>query len=306
MMDVWILSGALLLDVLFREPPNALHPVAWMGTLIGKVRDWCPSKRCGVELAWGALMALGIPSALALMSYLLLAELAKWPIISLICATLLLKSMFALRALGEAAMNVRRALLAARIQEARAGLGSLCSRDASQLTEPELVAATVESVAENASDSFVAPIFYFALFGVPGAVFYRAVNTLDAMIGYRGRFEYLGKFSARLDDVLNYIPARITAFALLIAGSFMRMDVRSGLRVLLRDARRTESPNAGRPMATMAGLLRVQLTKPGHYTLGDNQVALNITAIDRAWRAVQLAGALTWCAVCALLWVRHG
>jgi adenosylcobinamide-phosphate synthase len=131
------------------------------------------------------------------------------------------------------------------------------------------VAATIESVAENASDSFVAPLFWFALLGLPGAVFYRAVNTLDAMIGYRGKYEWLGKTAARLDDALNFVPARITAGLLLAAAWLQRRDVRRAMRILARDGSRTETPNAGRPMAAMAGVLGVELTKPGHYRLGD-------------------------------------
>src|SRR5262249_61854725 len=119
--------------------------------------------------------------------------------------------------LGVAALDVRHALAGGRLHDARYALRSLCSRDASQLDPPLLVAAAIESVAENASDSFVAPLFYYALFGLPGAVFYRAVNTLDAMIGYHGRYEYLGKAAARLDDVLNFVPARLTAALLLAA-----------------------------------------------------------------------------------------
>src|SRR3954467_13894357 len=130
------------------------------------------------------------------------------------------------------------------------------------LDEPLLVAASVESVAENMSDSFVAPLFYYALFGLPAAVAYRAVNTLDAMIGYRGRYEYLGKAAARLDDLLNLIPARLTAGLLLVAGALRKADGGGGPLILRRARRATASPNAGWPMATVAGLLSVCLAKP--------------------------------------------
>jgi adenosylcobinamide-phosphate synthase len=201
----------------------------------------------------------------------------------------LLKSSFAFRGLGRAAFDVRDALTRGDLEAAREALRSLCSRDPSRLDAPLLVAATVESVAENASDSVVAPLFYYALFGVPGAIAYRAVNTLDSMIGYHGRFEYIGKVAARLDDALNYLPARITAGLLLLGGSLARRDPRAGWSVLRRDGRKTESPNAGQPMATMAGLLGVQLEKIGHYRLGDPGEPLVAAQIDRAWRIVTLA-----------------
>jgi adenosylcobinamide-phosphate synthase len=159
-------------------------------------------------------------------------------------------------------------------------------------------------VAENASDSFVAPVFFYALFGLPGAVFYRAVNTLDAMIGYRGRYEWLGKASARLDDALNWIPARITAALLLAGGAVMGLDARRGARILARDGALTESPNAGRPMAAMAGLLGVELTKAGHYRLGDPLEPLAPAQIDRAWRAVCAAAVLAVAGALAILEVR--
>jgi len=138
----------------------------------------------------------------------------------------------------------------------------------------------------------MAPLVAYALFGLPGAVAYRAVNTLDAMIGYRGRYEYLGKAAARLDDLLNLIPARLTAGLLLVAGALARADVAGGVRVLGRDRRRTASPNAGWPMAAMAGLLGVTLEKPGHYRLGDGTAAVGAADIDRAWRIVAIAAAL--------------
>jgi adenosylcobinamide-phosphate synthase len=204
-------------------------------------------------------------------------------------SAVVLKSMFALRGLGKAAFAVRDALHAGDLTAARGALRSLCSRDPNELDEPLLVAAAVESVAENSSDSVVAPLLFYALFGLPGAVFYRAVNTLDSMIGYHGRYEYFGKASARLDDLFNYVPARLTALALLFGGALCRCDVRRGVFVLLRDGDKTESPNAGRPMAAMAGLLDVQLEKVGHYRLGDPGAALGTQTIDRAWRVASLA-----------------
>jgi adenosylcobinamide-phosphate synthase len=212
----------------------------------------------------------------------------------------LLKPTFALRELGRAARRVRDALAAGRIDQARRDLGSLCSRDASRLDPPLLVAGAVESLAENASDSLVAPLVYYALFGLPGAVFYRAVNTLDAMIGYRGRYEHLGKAAARLDDALNLLPARLTALLLLPAGWACGADPVRGLRVLRRDGAATESPNAGRPMAAMAGLLGVELEKRGHYRLGDRVNALSPDTIDAAWRAVR-ASAVLAAALCLLV-----
>jgi adenosylcobinamide-phosphate synthase len=155
-----------------------------------------------------------------------------------------------------------------------------------------VAAGAVESLAENASDSVVAPLFFFALFGLPGALAYRAINTADAMVGYRGAYEYLGKAAARLDDLANFIPARLCAALLLVAGTVDGLDGTRGWRILGRDGGKTASPNAGRPMAAMAGLLGVRLTKPGHYALGDDLTPPGPETIGRAFKVVRKAAYL--------------
>jgi adenosylcobinamide-phosphate synthase len=163
----------------------------------------------------------------------------------------------------------------------------------------------VQSLAENISDSFVAPLFYFALLGVPGAIAYRAINTLDSMVGYRGQYEALGKASARLDDVANLIPARLTAALLLLAGLLTRCNVAEGWRVFWRDRRKTPSPNGGRPMAMMAGLLGVRLEKKGVYVLGDEINSLTPETVGLAWRLIMATSFLAaLCAAASL--VRYG
>ena len=287
-----LLAVALAIDLLLGEPPAVLHPVVWMGRVI----DLFVRRAPRWELPYGALIALVVPAFFGALGW---AVGRLPPIVAFVVGALLLKSTFALRELGRAAGHVRRAVAAHDLEAARHALRSLCSRDASALDAPLVVAATVESVAENASDSVVAPLFYYALFGLPGALAYRAINTADAMIGYHGRYERLGKAAARLDDVANFIPARLTAALLLLAGALARLRVRDGWRILRRDARATESPNAGRPMAAMAGLLGVQLEKVGHYRLGDARVALDVVHIDSAWRAVTIAAVVA--AICAMV-----
>jgi adenosylcobinamide-phosphate synthase len=287
-----VLAAALAVDLLWGEPPAAAHPVVWMGKVISRLERCAPRRGPIRQLVAGALIALVVPVSFAGASAVALADLWAWPVPWLVASVALLKSMFAIRALGRAATEVRAALARGSLADARYALRSLCSRDASKLDEPRIVAAAVESVAENTSDSFVAPLFYYVLFGLPGAVLYRAVNTLDSMIGYHGRYEYLGKVAARLDDLLNLIPARLTTACLLAAGWLCRKDIRAGWRILLRDGSKTESPNAGRPMAAMAGLLSVQLEKVGHYELGDPVAALEIGKIDEAWRIAAVGASI--------------
>lgn len=300
-----VLAIALVLDVVAGEPPTPLHPVAWMGRSASLLMRLAPRQGALGQLFFGALVAIAIPAGFTLASMALLAGAARWPVIELLVASLLLTSMFAVRALGAAALRVQGALTAGHLDQARHQVQSLCSRDPSALDPPHIISATVESLAENASDSVVAPLLYYALLGLPGIVFYRAVNTLDAMIGYHGRYEYLGKASARLDDLLNLVPARLSAGLVLAAGWLSGLNVRRGWRMLRRDGRTTESPNAGLPMAAMAGLLGVELHKRDHYRLGDPLAPLETATIGTAWRVVASAAILAALLVTIILGARH-
>jgi adenosylcobinamide-phosphate synthase len=303
---LWVLGGALALDVVVGEPPAAVHPVVWMGRLQRRLRRWAP-RRPAPAFAWGCLMAAAGPLVFAGAAWALLRATATLGWLQLAIEVWLLKSAFAIRALGGAATAVARALAAGDLPAARQGLRSLVSRDTSALSEPLLAAAAVESVAENTSDSLVAPLFYFVVAGVPGAIAYRACNTLDAMIGYHGETEWLGKAAARLDDVANLAPARLTAALLVVASALAGGSATGALRIWWRDGGRTESPNAGRPMAAMAGALDVQLTKVGHYRLGDGSAALDGDAIARAVVLMYVACALAaLVAAAATVAVRHG
>jgi adenosylcobinamide-phosphate synthase len=299
-----LLPIAVAIDALLGELPDAFHPVVWMGRSIALCERIAPVRGRLAPLIAGAAIAIAIPTLFAGAAWVVESGLRTNALVGIVVGAVMLKTTFALRALGRAAGVVRDALTGARIDDARRGLRALCSRDAAALDPPQLVAATVESVAENASDSFVAPLFWFALLGVPGAVFYRAVNTLDAMIGYRGRYEWLGKAAARLDDGMNLVPARLTAWLLIAGGALGGFDARRAARVLVRDGSQTESPNAGRPMAAMAGLLGVELTKAGHYRLGDSGGPLEPTQIRRAWRVTLIASALGLLVTGAMLEVR--
>ncbi len=291
MTTILVLVAALLLDRFLGEWPNRIHPVVWMGNLVKAAERRAPTSGRAGPFLYGLGMALLLPAAWFTLAW----ATVSLPLVGPILAVLWLKSAFAVRALGVAGQGVAVPLIAGDLAGARDGLRSLCSRDPSALGAEELAAGAVESLAENASDSVVAPLFWFVVGGlagpwlaniaVPAAVAYRAVNTLDAMIGYHGRYEWLGKASARLDDLLNLVPARLTALLLLAGGALAGADVGSGARTMWRDRARTESPNAGWPMATMAGLLGVRLEKPGHYVLGSGRAPTGAD-VTTSWRIV--------------------
>lgn len=300
-----ILGGAVLLDVAFGEPPRAVHPVVWMGRLQRALRRLAPRGPAGA-FVWGVVMAAAGPALFGGGAYLALRALEPWPWARLLVAVYLLKSAFAGRALVEAAATVASALARADGAAARAGLRSLCSRDPAALGPPLVAAAAIESVAENASDSVVAPLCFYALLGVPGALAYRASNTLDALIGYHGETEWLGKPAARLDDLLNLAPARLTAGLLVVAAALVRARPLAALRTWLRDGGATESPNAGRPMAAMAGALGVELEKVGCYRLGAGGAPATAADVRRAIAVTAVACALAVAlAALALAWRAH-
>ena len=253
-------------------------------------------------------MALLVPGLWAAAAYLAVQGLQNLHDVAymLIGATLL-KTTFSVRMLHQVAVRIRVLLVQGDLVEARAGLRSVVSRDVSNLTLEQTTAATVESVSENTTDSFVGPWLAFALFGLPGAFAYRAINTLDSMIGYHGRYEYLGKASAKLDDFMNLIPARLTALLLVLSSALLPgQRARGAWRIMWRDHGRTESPNAGWTMSGMAGALGVELEKVGHYRLGDQTRTLEPQDINRAVQTMGLVAGLGLLLALGVIFVKVG
>lgn len=280
---------ALVIDQFAGEPPAVLHPVVWMGKVIAALESHAPRRSRGLQLLYGGVIVF-VPALLfGFPVWILMSKLHAWDSIPyVLVGAVLLKTTFSVRELGSSARGVHLALQLGELEVARRELSSLVSRETGDLDASQVVAAATESVAENTSDSFVAPAFYYLLFGVAGAVVYRVVNTCDAMVGYRGRYEYLGKLAARLDDLLNIIPSRLTGLLIPAAAKLAGGDARQAWRIAWRDHGRTESPNAGWSMSAMAGALGVTLEKTGHYQLGDMRSALVPAKIKESIRIMQL------------------
>jgi adenosylcobinamide-phosphate synthase len=219
----------------------------------------------------------------------------------------LLKTTFSVKMLHQTAARVRELLTAGDMAGVRAQMSSLVSRDPSQLTAEQATAATVESVSENIADSIIGPWLAFALFGLPGAVAYRAINTLDSMIGYHGRYEYLGKASARFDDLVNLIPSRLAGL-LLVAASLVLPGQKASdaWRIMLRDHGKTESPNAGWTMSGMAGALGVELEKADHYRLGDATRQVEPEDITRTVRTMYVVAGAGLLLALGITYLRSG
>ncbi len=251
---------AWALDLGFGEPRSALHPVAWLGRALAPVGRMLRDAPAALAFIGGALVWLGCAIALGTGAWWVQAQLlGASPWLGVPLLALLLKPTFAWRMLRDEVTAVEHALEHG-VEAGRARLARIVSRDVSALDADAIRETAIESLAENLNDSLVAPLFWYAAAGLPGAVVYRFANTLDAMWGYRGRWEWAGKWSARADDLLSWLPARITALLL--------MPLRAeAWRALPAEARRTPSPNSGWPMAAMALNLRVRLRKPGVYAL---------------------------------------
>ena len=297
MEAVYILIFAVCLDLVFGEPPNVLHPVVWMGQVITLFLRGSQKRSNAVQFVWGlavTLLTIGIfvAATLFLLKWLRDLNLIAFIIISAV----LLKTTFSLKGLWQAALKIKKLLAAGKLAEARFELRALVSRNTAELNNPRMVSAAVESVAESSCDSFFAPLLFFAILGVPGAIGYRVINTLDAMIGRHGQYEYIGKFAAKLDTVVNYIPARIAALTIVLASWLCRAKARQAWQIMRRDAGKTLSPNAGWTMSAMAGALGVQLEKIGFYKLGDMQQDLNLGHIDQSIKIVVTAS-LIWTAI---------
>jgi adenosylcobinamide-phosphate synthase len=287
-----IAAVALAFDAIFGEPPRGAHPVAWMGRYLNWGRRLVyPAGSLGagiVLLAAGAVLVAAWAVTLERFGGRLPDPL------NLALQALVLKSLFSLRALLGAAESVRLALVGADLERARQLLGRhLVSRETNDLSAAEVAGGTIESLAENLSDSVVAPLFYYLLFGLAGAALYRLVNTADAVLGYRtAELERFGKPAARLDDALGYLPARLSALLLLVALALSGGSVGAASRALFRDAGATASPNAGWPMASVAGGLGVRLDKRGCYVLNGAGRPAAATDIRRSQVAVGVASLL--------------
>ncbi len=238
-----MLLGCVALDLILGDPRGWPHPVRWLGRSIEALEPW--ARRA--PLVRGALVTVGLAAGAALVAH----ALALAPVLGDVAALYLGYAGLALGSLVRETRAVRRALAAGDLEAARAGLRLLVSRDTAHLDRDGVARGLAETLAENANDAFVAPVFWLALAGVEGLWAYKAVSTLDSMWGYRTeRFERLGKVAARGDDVLAFVPARLTALGML-AVAWAR-GRRVSLREVARQARQLESPNAGWPMAAAA------------------------------------------------------
>jgi adenosylcobinamide-phosphate synthase len=292
----WLLLAAFVADLALGDPVWMPHPVRLFGTFISQgekiIRRITHSPLalfCG-----GALLTLTLTAGVAGGTWLLLRILSEAsPIAGTIVTIYLAYSTLSVRGLDTAGTAVVTHLGRNELAEARRSLAMIVGRDTDMLAEPEILRAVTETMAENCSDGVVTPLVYLALGGAPAALTYKAINTLDSMIGYRNeRYLYFGKFAARLDDVANFVPARLTAVLVALAAPLVRLNPWEALRIVRRDAHLQPSPNSGYPEAAFAGALGVRLGGLNFYGrqpsvkayLGDARNALTTDLFARVRR----------------------
>ena len=297
------LALGMLLDLLFGDPPNRYHPVSWLGRLIESLTP--NMKHSGItvssisqdkiEKVKGILFSCGLISGIALLTIAVasLTALFTGILITLILFAVLLKISIALKGMEKSAIQIIRSIEAGKLDEARYSLSMIVRRDTSRLNEEYIQSATIECISESTVDGIISPLFFYSILGPVGCIVYRVVNTLDSMLGYKDPYyKNIGWMSAKLDTIFNFLPARITGFLMVISAYMVQADWRNSLAILIRDHRKTASINAGYPMSSMAGALRVRLEKMGSYALGEGTEFLTVDKCILAIRIMKLTTVL--------------
>ena len=291
---IFALLISLIIDIIFGELPTRIHPVVIMGSIINFFKKLVINIKNRLS---GLIVVIGVYAISIIILYIIYLICSCNIALLFIVFSVLLSSTFSVNMLLKTAVDVKDALDDS-IDKARQLVSYLVSRDTDELTESFIVSATIESLTENITDSYVAPVFYYFIFGVillyhpiDNPLFYlllvpmayRIANTLDAMLGYKtDELINIGFFPAKIDDILNFIPSRIAGIFIVISAYLLNLDGKNAYKVMMRDARKCPSPNSGYTMATTAGALNIQLIKKDTYILGDDNKDITKEDISKA------------------------
>ena len=297
--SISIIGFAILIDLIFGDPKNRYHPTAWIGTLIAKFTTLAKHQNPIFEKIGGVLIIIIISSIVILLLLsldfgisLIFTDYISL-VVSLLVGIMLLKSTIAIRGMEKHAINVLESLENNNLKMARNHLSMIVKRNTTNLDKNHVLSGVLESISENTVDGITGPMFYYAFFGLSGAFFYRIVNTADSMIGYKNDlFKNLGWFTATCDTILNYIPSRLTGLMMIISAALLHNNWRHSYKIMMRDGKKTESPNAGYPMAALAGALETKFEKINHYKLGDGEIILTKQHVISAINIMKLTSVL--------------
>jgi adenosylcobinamide-phosphate synthase len=297
--SISVIGFAILIDLIFGDPKNRYHPTAWIGMLIAKFTPIAKNQNVIYEKIGGVLIILIVSSIVALLLLSLDVGISLIStdyvsmIISVIVGALLLKTTIAIRGMEKHAISVLESLENDNLDMARNYLSMIVKRKTTNLDKNHVISGVLESISENTVDGITGPMFYYAFFGLPGAFVYRIVNTADSMIGYKNDlFKNIGWFTATCDTILNYIPSRLTGLLMIFSAALLQNNWRNSYKVMMRDGKTTESPNAGYPMAALAGALETKFEKINHYKLGDGEIILTKQHVISAIKIMKLTSIL--------------
>ena len=297
MIRLFTLPAGFLLDLLMGDPRWLYHPVCLIGKLISVlekgIRKVFPKSEKG-ELAGGVLEVILVCLITFLVPFGIIHLLYKWNFwVGFVLETFWCGQLLATKSLTDESMKVYDRLKNGTIEEARYAVSMIVGRDTQSLTEEGVTKAAVETVAENSSDGIIAPMLYMAIGGIPLMFLYKGINTMDSMLGYKNdKYLYFGRCAAKLDDVANYIPARLSGWLMVAASAFVKMDVKNAAKIYRRDRRNHASPNSAQTEAAMAGALEIQLAGNAYYfgklyekpTIGDGIRPVEVEDIRRSNR----------------------
>ena len=297
--SISIIGFAILIDLILGDPKNRYHPTAWIGTFIAKLTTITKNQNSTFEKVGGTIMIITISSVVVLLlsglnfGISLISVDYISLILSVVIGALLLKTTIAIRGMEKHAISVLDSLESNDLDLARNYLSMIVKRNTTKLDKNHVLSGVLESISENTVDGITGPMFYYAFFGLFGAFVYRIINTADSMVGYKNDiFKNLGWFTAKCDTILNYIPSRLTGLMMVISASILQNNWRNSYKVMIRDGKKTESPNAGYPMAALAGALETKFEKINHYKLGDGEITLTRDHVLSAIKIMKLTSIL--------------
>ena len=297
--SILVVGFAILLDFKFGDPKNKYHPTAWIGTLIAKLTPIAKNEHSLLERL-GGVCVIAITSGIVIFLLFVLEagiSLITIDYVSLIASVviggLLLKTTIAIRGMEKHAISVLESIDENNLDVARNHLSMIVKRNTKNLDKNHILSGVLESISENTVDGITGPLFYYSLLGLPGAFVYRIINTADSMIGYRTDiFKNVGWFAATCDTILNYIPSRLTGLIMIISSAILQNNWKESYKIMIRDGKKTESPNAGYPMAALAGALETKFEKVNHYKLGDGEIILTKEHVRSAISIMKLTSVL--------------